>query len=365
MPLSSSTAKNINNTLKVISKNYNSQMTSEGFFINDEAIIKHGEACFKFWDFSKNINIVTVEDRNGESFLGNIGNPASSRTDVSKQDRETYSLLSPTTRYNCAQMNTDVSVKYPLLNKWSASSSRDFSKSYVDYTLQRVGIDRLIAGWHGSEQTNPNTSPTHDPLLRNLSMGWLASMIDQRPERVLGSESGQTIMIGSANSADANFVFKNLDEAVISAIAKIPPLHRNNLVCLIGDELLAQEQMRVYGSDSFIYEKHKNEAMFNSFGNIPRLDCIGFPSLGLVVTSIDNLSIYIKSGTAFRQFRNNVKREQIEDYQTCELAYVVENPLAFFAFDPIAVRVPALNQYAEEEHNSLRENLDHHAANIN
>lgn len=364
MAISSKASENLNSTLKLISSRYGSPLSREGFFIADDKIIKHSENCFQFWEFAKNINIVTVEDRDGKSFLGTLGNPASSRTDVSKQDRQAYSLLSDTMNYTVAQINTDVCVSYALMNMWSASTSKNFSKQYVEYTQQRVGIDRLIAGWHGTAQSNANTDPEDDPLLKNLSMGWLANMIYQRSDRVLGCGVGDSIMIGGNSPSDATYVFKNLDEAVLASIAKIPSMHRQNLVCLIGDELLAQEQARVYSSDGFIYEKHKNSEMFNSFGNIPRLDCVGFPSLGLVVTSIDNLSIYIKSGTAFRQFKNNVRRERVEDYQTSELAYVVENPNAFYAFNPSVVKVPGLTVLTDSEQAEARTLLDEQAANI-
>ena len=349
MAISKSAGLAINKTIRGIYRHYNGTNGEEGFFIADDKIISHARACFGFWDFASKINIVTVEDREGDSFLSAFGNPASSRTDIKAYERKATPLLANHTHYKVAQMNTDVAVSYKLLNQW-AMSSRSFSKEYSTFTLQRVGMDRLIAGWHGVT-VEPNTDPSKNPTLDNLAHGWLHNISSQFPSRILGA-GNDIIQVGGTAPTPVtdNKVhhFANLDQAVLACISMIPAAFREGLVCIVGAALLEDEMARVYGGEGYIFEKHKNPDVFNNFGNIPRVDCPGFPQSGLVVTSAENLSLYIKSGTSYRQITNNVQYESITDYQTCELAYVVENPNAFYAFNPSCVVLEGMAGYSKD-----------------
>lgn len=354
MALSSSASGQFSSLVKKMAKNYNVNSVN-GFHINDRDVIGYSKQCFSFWEFAKNINIVTVEDRNGESFLSSLGAPVSSRTDVKGYDRQAHNLLADKTEYETSQINTDVYIPFNLINQW-AMSEKTFSQQYFEFIQKRIGADRLIAGWHGVG-IESNTNPSNDPLLTNVAKGWLKNMITQRPDRVLGaSDLNLDISIGEAG------MFSNLDSAVLEMISMIPEMYRSDLVCIVGDTLLQDEQNRVYSNNNYLFDKHKNAHIFNSFGNIPRVDCLGFPTTGLVVTSKNNLSIYIKSGTAFRQLESNIKRERVEDYHSSELAFVVENPNAFFALHPACVSVKAMSESLDDM-SVIRKLMNEHNAN--
>ena len=50
-----------------------------------------------------------------------------------------------------------------------------------------------------------------------------------------------------------------------------------------------------------------------------------FPANALLITSLDNLSIYAQEGTRRRQIKDEPALDQIEDYQSVNEAYVVED----------------------------------------
>ena len=366
--LSNGTAKSLADTIARIHKTHGAALSDTGFYMSPEKMVGYAEQCFKFWDFSSQINIVSVDDRDGYSFLNVLGAPVSSRTDVRSFDRAANSLLSMDTMpYKVEQVNTDVSVSYSLLNQWQ-ESSRKFATQYLDHMMRRVGIDRLIIGWHG-QASAANTDPVKDPTLSDVATGWMAAMSNYAPSRILGG-GADIIKVGGEKPVVANelanvYHFNNLDHAVLACVSMIPQQHREGLVCLVGSALLEDEMARVYSSDSFIFDKHKNPDLFNSFGNLPRVECQGFPASGLVVTSPKNLSIYMKRGTAYRQIQNNVQREWVGDYQTCEMAYVVENPNAFFAFNPYCLVSDELDGLPLDERTRLLSGVNAYQARKN
>lgn len=59
-------------------------------------------------------------------------------------------------------------------------------------------------------------------------------------------------------------------------------------------------------------------------GNLPAVRVPYFPPNGLLVTRLDNLSIYYQEGTRRRNIVDNAKRDRIENYESSNDAYVVE-----------------------------------------
>jgi phage major capsid protein, P2 family len=50
-----------------------------------------------------------------------------------------------------------------------------------------------------------------------------------------------------------------------------------------------------------------------------------FPAGAILITRLDNLSIYYQEGAMRRTFVDNAKRDQYEDYMSSNDAFVVEN----------------------------------------
>lgn len=328
------------------------QATVNGFYIKDEKILKASKLGFEkvSEQFAALINVVFVGERTGESQLGCLGDPASSRTDVTKHDRKTNPLLAMPMEYRTAKMNTDIHIPYATLNAWSLKKS--MNALYGEFVFLRLALDRLTVGWHGVSDTAADTDPVSDPLLTNVAKGWLQNIREQHPEQTYGDETN-FITIDPTGTGDSNF--KNLDQVVVELVSQIPNSFRDNLICLIGDKLIQAERKRIYNDGTI--EKFKTADTFQMFGGIPRVECPCLPSDAVIVTSADNLSIYIKTGASFRQMTHNPKRERTEDYQTHEIAFVVENARKFTAFTNIAIAGEAPE--ATSFHNKVSANAAH------
>lgn len=328
MQLMKNSQQSVLTHFKTIATDYsvNVAEVTSGFYPPVEKVRKYSVGSLSHWDFSKLINILPVVDRDGKSFLGCLGDPATGRTDVSEKDRETHPLLSKPLEYRTVKTDTDVHIPYAALNQWAQG---DFRTSYSNFVSKRLGLDRLIIGWHGTSCDQKNTSSSSDTLMTNVNKGWLQVMRDQHPDNMIGDKTSNPITFGVGGD------YENLDQAVLDMIQFIPEIMRDELVVLVGESLLQWEQQRIY-SDQQI-EKQKTADTFNIFGNIPRMSCPGFPSMGLVVTAPNNLSIYWKEGSYLRQTQHVAKRERVEDYHSREEAYVIENAKKFIALEPSAI----------------------------
>lgn len=274
------------------------------------------------------INVVMVEDRQGTAFLWAGGEPCTSRTNMDAKDRETTSLLSNPSAYSTQETQCDVHIPYGTVAKWAvASKSKQYSKDqqqnfgmkYTAFVQKRVCSDVLNIGFNGTSVAD-ETSPSSK--LVDVNKGWIQAVEDQKNEQIISTPL--TVGVGGD--------YANLDAAVADVLdQKIEVALREDLVCLISDNLIADERWRFYNANEFHTEKKNTSDTFTHFGGLDLVRIPNFPDNAIVVTSLDNLSVYIKESTTYRQIESNTKRNRVEDYQHREEAYVVENMAKFAA----------------------------------
>jgi hypothetical protein len=60
-------------------------------------------------------------------------------------------------------------------------------------------------------------------------------------------------------------------------------------------------------------------------GGLPAAAVPFFPANAVMITSYDNLSIYFQDGARRRTIDDNAKRDRVENYESSNDAYVVED----------------------------------------
>ena len=65
-----------------------------------------------------------------------------------------------------------------------------------------------------------------------------------------------------------------------------------------------------------------------------------FPPRGLMVTSLDNLSIYYQDTSVRRSVADNPKRKRVEDLSSANEGYVIEDETKAAMFEPANVKLP-------------------------
>ncbi|GAB6177952.1 phage major capsid protein, P2 family [Desulfobaculum senezii] len=279
--------------------------------------------------FLPQINVITVDDMEGQNILGFAAGPVSGRTDVSVDgnERTPRNVLGMAQYgYKLAQTDSDVYLPYSTLDAWARF--KDFAQRYTRYVQDRIANDRELVGWYG-EQVADTTDLATYPMLQDVNKGWLQYMREKCPGNVLqeGATAGE-LRIGEGGD------YINLDVAVNDLLQGIPLYLRKDLQVLVGDELIAQERAALFAAvGGKPTEKNAMNTALAVLGGLPWQTPSNFPGRGLVITSTKNLSIYTQGSSWRRNLKDKPEKNRTEDYNSRNEGYVVENPKAMVAWD--------------------------------
>ncbi|MFZ3002523.1 MAG: phage major capsid protein, P2 family [Undibacterium umbellatum] len=272
--------------------------------------------------FLSRINIIGVQEMEGEKLHLGISSPVASRTDTTQQDRQTRDLTGlENGRYKCSKTNYDTHVPYAKLDVWAKFP--DFQTRIRDVIVKRQALDRMVMGFHGTSIA-PNTDILAHPLLQDVNIGWLQHMREDAPQRVMshGNAPGK-VKIGQ------NGDYANLDAAVFDAITLLDPWFREDagLVCIVGRELMHDKYFPLVNTNHAPTETLAADIIISQkrLGGLQAVSVPYFPPNSFLITRYDNLSIYYQDSARRRQIVDNAKRDRIENYESSNDAYVVED----------------------------------------
>jgi len=332
------TTRKLYNAMTVrLAKTYGVDSVTETFSASPETEQRLQDKIVEQDNFLQRINVITVAEIKGQNILGSASGPSSGRTDTSVdgQERTPKDLLGlDTYGYQLYQTNSDVYMKYATMDAWA--KFKDLAERYARYLQQRIANDRSLIGWYG-ESAAADTDLTTYPLMQDVNEGWIQYMKVKKAANILltGTKQAGEIRIGT----DGDFL--NLDHAVSDLVEGIPQFLRQNLVALIGSELLGMEKSALYQAIALKpTEKTLATASLTSFGGIPVDTPNNFPPRGIVITSYDNLSIYVQEGTWRRHLKDKPEKDRVEDFNSRNEGYVVETPDKFVGVDFTKVTLP-------------------------
>ena len=268
------------------------------------------------------INMIAVDELQGEKLGLSLSGPIASRTNTTNKDRATRDLSDIAARgYHCRQTNYDSHLGYAKIDAWAKFP--DFQVRVARMLVLRQALDRMCIGFNGTSIAE-DTDIVANPLLQDVNKGWLQKMREEAPSRVMheGKTAGKVI-VGAAGD------YKNLDAAVFDARELLDPWHRNNpnLVCILGAKLLHDKYFPLVNTNQAPTETLAADIIISQkrVGGLQAVQVPFFPENGLFITTLDNLSVYWQRGGRRRHIVENPKRNRIEDYQSSNDDYVIED----------------------------------------
>lgn len=275
-------------------------------------------------EFLNSINVIGVNEQSGEKLGLGVSGTIAGRTNTKNEDRQP---IDPTDMegagYFCHQTNFDTALRYNKIDAWA--KFKDFQTRIRNAILKRQALDRIMIGFNGT-QAAAATDRNANPLLQDVNIGWLQKMRNHAAERVMseGEPASGKITIGSSGD------YKNLDALVYDMVNElIDPWHQDDteLVVLTGRKLLSDKYFPLVNSDLPPTEKTAADMMISQkrIGGLQAVRVPHFPANTLMVTRLDNLSIYWQEGSRRRTILDNPKRDQVENYESSNDAYVVED----------------------------------------
>lgn len=274
-------------------------------------------------EFLKAINIIGVQELKGEKLGLGVSGPIASRTNTDTKDRDTRSVETlDDNGYECKKTNYDTHIKYATLDAWA--KFKDFQTRVRDQILKRAALDRIMIGFNG-ESAAANTDLAANPLLQDVNIGWLKHIKTDAPTRVMdhGATAGK-VKVGAGGD------YKNLDALVYDAYQTLlDPWYRQDggLVAVVGRDLMHDKLFPLVSDQSAPTEILAADIVRSQrrLGGLPGVTVPYFPPNKVLITRLDNLSIYWQESARRRTIVDNAKRDRIENFESSNDAFVVED----------------------------------------
>ena len=277
--------------------------------------------------FLQRINIIGVTEQIGDKVGVGVSGPVASRTDTSaagtRQPRNVLALDDK--RYECVQTNSDTFIRYATLDAWAGFP--DFQSRVRDVILRRQALDRITIGFNGTSAAATSNIVTN-PLLQDVNKGWLQKMRDDAPANVMdeGTKTAGKVIVGS-NAATSDYA--NLDAVVFDAISLLEPWYQGSpdLVAIVGRKLMHDKYFPLVNTTQPPTETLAADIVISQkrMGGLQAVTVPYFPDNAVLITSLANLSIYWQRDGRRRNLKDVPERDRIENYESSNDAYVVED----------------------------------------
>lgn len=278
-------------------------------------------------DFLQRINVVGVTEQLGSKVGVGVSGPVAGRTDTTgngtRKPRNVTAL--DENGYRCVQTNFDTAIRYAQLDAWAGFPN--FQPLIRDAIIRRQALDRMCIGFNGISIA-ATTDLAANPLLQDVNKGWLQQMRENAVANVVkqGSKQANKVIVG-ANKATSDYA--NLDAVVYDAITLLDPWYQQDpgLVAVVGRGLMHDKYFPLVNKDQAPSETLSADIIISQkrVGGLQAVAVPFFPDGKVLVTSLKNLSLYWQRDARRRNIKDVPERDQIENYESSNDAYVVED----------------------------------------
>ena len=265
--------------------------------------------------FLKLINMVTVgeltEEKVGIDVTGTIASTTDTDGGIERKTADFGKL--DAYRYFCHPVNFDYHLKYGKLDLWARF--QDFQIRIRNAIIKRQALDYITIGFNGVSRA-ATSDCAQNPLLQDVAVGWLQKYRNDAPERVMSSVTdddgtviSNTIKVGKGGH------YANLDALVMDAFESlVAEIHRENPEMVVNKFQANSEQL---AGELIISQK--------TIGQLQAVRAPFFPANSILITTLDNLSIYLYEDGHRRHIVENPKLDQVENYEQVKVDFVVED----------------------------------------
>ncbi|ELY2737441.1 phage major capsid protein, P2 family [Cronobacter dublinensis] len=318
---------------------YNVQQTDRYFSLTDPKETALRLALLEAVEFLNMITCADVDQLSGQ--VVSVGSSAL-HTGRKEGGRFMRSVGVEGNDYKLVETDSCAALKWDLLSVWAnaGKEENEFFNLVQTFSNQAFALDMLRIGFNGN-RVEKTTDPEKNPNGEDVNIGWHKLM--------KGFEAGKQI-ITDAVTLDDKGDYRSLDAMASDLInTKIPQQYRNDprLVVLVGADLVAAEQYRLYQSADRPSEKIAAQMLGSTIAGRPAIVPPFMPGKRMVVTPLSNLHIYTQRGTRQRKAEFVDDRKQFENKYLRNEGYAVEVPELYAAIDENAVTIGQVTEPAE------------------
>lgn len=279
--------------------------------------------------FLGEVNIIGVGEQQGEKLGLSLGSTIAGRTDTSANDRETQDPSGVDDRgYFCKQTNFDTHLTYGKLDAWA--KFQDFQTRIRNQIIRQQALDRIMIGFNGISAA-ATTDRGANPLLQDVNIGWLKKLETEAASRYM-TEGGTVGEVRVGAGGD----YENLDALIYDMRSNLlAPWHRRNttFTAICGADLVDEKYFPMINTHADTpTESRALDLMISNkrMGGLRVAEVPFFPDRSIMISLLSangdsNLSIYPQNGTRRRTIVDNARRDRIENFESVNEAYVIED----------------------------------------
>lgn len=276
-----------------------------------------------------NVNSVPVDQLSGEKIGLSVGTTIAGRTDTTANPRvPTDPTALDNFGYNCKKTDFDTALRYQVIDLWAKFP--DFQTKMRDAIIEQQGRDRLMIGWNGTSAA-ATTDRIANPLLQDVNIGWLKKLQTEAAARyqTQGAVAG-SIKVGPDGD------YANMDELVYDMRSNLlaPWFARDNtFLAHCSSDLLDEKYFPLVATHGATpSESNELDKMLSAkkLGGLGVIEVPFFPGRTIFITRVakggsSNLSIYWQNGSRRRTIIDNAARDRIENYESVNEDYIIED----------------------------------------
>ncbi|EPD1595140.1 phage major capsid protein, P2 family [Yersinia enterocolitica] len=281
-------------------------------------------------DLLKRINVHVVPEQEGQRVGIGVSGPIANRNTSNTVRREPNSpeTIEDNGTYRCEQTNSDTYISYARLDAWAGK--RDFKNRVTNQIILRRALDRIMVGFNGTSVAAKSDFATN-PLLQDVNIGWLQKYRLFAPQRVMGDISVSTR--DEENKLITKGAYGNLDALAFDAVnSLIDPWYQDDtgLIVICGRKLLADKYFPVLNTVSG--SNPHTEALAGQMlvsqkqiGGMQTYRAPYFPANAMMITTFENLSVYVQEGTHRRTIKEEPEFNRVTTYESDNEAFCIED----------------------------------------
>ncbi|MBW5826491.1 phage major capsid protein, P2 family [Yersinia kristensenii] len=320
---------------------------NKSFTLSEPRSIALRKALMERLEFLGMITMLDVPHPQGQ--VVNIGE-STLRTGRVKSGRFTKGSTFSGNTFQLVETDSCNVIPWETLAIWAnAGSPQEFFNLMNSAALHNFGEDILRIGFNGinvSDTTDPNAHPNGE----DANIGW------HQIAKNWGDEDNNVskiltdpITIGEGGD------FIGLDAAASDLIRSAIPSSQQsnpNLVVLVGADLLAAEEVRLYNKEDRPSEQVAAQQLSKNIAG-RKAYCPPFmPGKRMVVTTLQNLQVLTLKGSRRRKAEDVGDRKQFENSYWRYEGYALGNPELYAAIDETAVTIAARKTKTAQEHDT-------------
>lgn len=287
-------------------------------------------------EFLSLVQVVPVDQQEGDKVGIGVTRPLASRTNTAAGNRRTPTDPTDSSdlgRYRCEKTDFDYAFKYAKLDAWAHRP--EFQQLMRNAIAKQQGRDRIMIGWNGTSVAVA-TDRVANPMLQDVNFGWLYKMRTFAAARCLQdgeltADGTKAIYVSTDGDVGTDVDYINIDALANDAIELMDEWHRDDtdLVVIVGRDLVHQKFQNIINTagDTATEMEARDRILTlpKMVGGKKAVMVPFFPANAMLITSLDNLAIYVQNGTRRRMLKEEPELDQVANYESVNEAYVVED----------------------------------------